>query len=179
MTTILTTAQELHTAGISAVPVRADGSKAPVPWDARTLIGDKDITRFWEKVNISQATECWEFTGAVDNYGRFWWNGHTGEAHRFAWVIANGDIPKGLHIDHLCRNRRCVNPKHLEPVTLGTNVLRGDGITAHNKRKTHCLRGHPLSGHNLYTSNDGNRHCRACAVARTKQWREWKRKNNG
>lgn len=65
-------------------------------------------------------------------------------AHRVAYELCIGPIPTGLTIDHLCRNTRCVNPKHLEAVTLRENILRGTGPTAHNAAKSACRRGHPF-----------------------------------
>ena len=73
-----------------------------------------------------------------------------------------GKVKDGLVIDHLCRHTSCVNPSHLEAVTPGENTLRGYGPTAMNARKTECVRGHSLSGDNLYVDPDGNRGCRAC-----------------
>lgn len=84
-------------------------------------------------------------------------------AHRYFWEKTNGPIPEGLVIDHLCRNRACVNLEHLEVVTGRENCLRGIGPTAINALKTHCSRhGHPLSGANLILHPDGRRECREC-----------------
>lgn len=85
-------------------------------------------------------------------------------AHRWSYEYHVGPIPDGMHIDHLCRNTRCVNPDHLEPVTPRVNNLRGASSPAANRRKTHCHKGHELSGSNLYiTPSSGYRHCRECA----------------
>ncbi len=97
----------------------------------------------WTRVEKSD--ECWLFTGPVgDGYGRIWVNGQRKYAHVAAYEQIHGHVPEGLVIDHLCRNRSCVNPAHLEPVTNRENVLRGNGITAVNARKTHCVHGHPF-----------------------------------
>jgi len=111
--------------------------------------------------------ECIEFAGRkrVDGYGEFKRNGKTYKAHRIAWEKANGPIPPGMQIDHLCRNPACVNVNHLEAVTQRVNILRGFGTAAINARKTKCKRGHPLEGSNLCKTLDGRRKCRACNSA--------------
>lgn len=92
-------------------------------------------------------------------------------AHRAAYEAFVGPIPKGLTIDHLCRNTRCVNPSHLEPTTIKENVMRGMAVSAINSRKTTCKRGHPLSGSNLYLSSKGYRTCATCHNTWTRQKR--------
>lgn len=126
---------------------------------------DRD-RRFWEKVRKG---ECWEWTGCITNrgYGLFQDGKKLRSVHRWSYERFIGQIPDGLTIDHLCRNRACVRPDHLEPVSARENVLRGIGISAENARKTECLRGHPLSGDNLYLYQ-GKRHCRACRAANDK-----------
>jgi hypothetical protein len=86
------------------------------------------------------------------------------QAHRVAWEIVNGRVPDGLVLDHLCRVRCCINPKHLEPVTDTENKLRGAGWTAQNARKAFCHAGHPLSGENLRINARGARLCKACLL---------------
>jgi hypothetical protein len=83
-------------------------------------------------------------------------------AHRVAWALEYGaypDYPSEV-LDHLCRNRACVNVEHLEITTIGENVLRGDTIAAQNKAKTHCHQGHDLS--EAWIEKNGKRHCRVC-----------------
>jgi hypothetical protein len=82
-------------------------------------------------------------------------------AHRVSYELYIGPIPDGLTIDHLCRVRHCVNPDHLEAVTLRENVLRGTNFSAINAAKTHCPQGHPYSGENLIITKGGRR-CREC-----------------
>ena len=82
--------------------------------------------------------------------------------HRLAYELVKGPIPQGLHIDHLCRNRICVNPDHMEPVTLVENVMRGESIFAKQARQTHCKRGHEFDEANTYVYKTGNRQCKKC-----------------
>jgi hypothetical protein len=86
--------------------------------------------------------------------------------HRLCWEAVYGPIPDGMTIDHLCRNRACVRLSHLEPVTLKVNLARGASPTADNGRKTHCVRGHALSGDNLRIDRGKGggaiRRCKAC-----------------
>jgi len=114
--------------------------------------------------SIDQASGCWNWTKHLDKdgYGILKVNGRDTKAHRFSYEHYVGPISEGLVIDHLCRNRKCVNPNHLEPVTPRTNVLRGKTITAKNKAKTHCIRGHEFSGANLSFRAGGRRKCLAC-----------------
>lgn len=119
---------------------------------------------------------CWEWPGAK-NYGY----GAIGlsingkpkmhYAHRVAWEAAYGHIPKGedarkWQLDHLCRNRACFNPNHLELVTQQENIRRGDaGI--HHKRKTHCKHGHPFDGPDARVKRKANgRFARVCLVCK-------------
>jgi hypothetical protein len=124
--------------------------------------------RFWSKVDKNGPVPehrpdlgpCWLWKAARNpkGYGIF---GKL-KAHRVAYELLIGPIPERHTLDHLCRNRACVNPAHTEPVTNKTNILRGISFSAQNARKTHCLRGHPLTGDNLYTYSDGERSCKTC-----------------
>jgi len=105
---------------------------------------------------------CWLWTGwgTHDGYGRFAVTQKVKfSAHRFAYELYRGPIPLGRTLDHLCRVRRCVNPAHLEPVSLRENILRGEGLAALNASKTHC----PEHLVNLVLLNSkGDRGCRLC-----------------
>lgn len=137
------------------------------------------IDRFSEKYVLDEEAGCWLWTGAIDlvGYGRIGEGGHNGRtllAHRVAYEHAVGPIPDGLTLDHLCRVRHCVNPDHLEAVTMGENVLRGDNPPAANARKTHCIRGHDLT--DAVRDKMGRRVCALCvAVRRDEAYRERQR----
>lgn len=105
-------------------------------------------TNFQSKYVVSTDTGCWDWiAGKFPNgYGAYL----TKYAHRFAYELHVGRIAPNMVVDHLCRNRGCVNPKHMEIVTRGENVLRGDAPTAINKRKTHCKHGHEFTFENTY-----------------------------
>ncbi len=124
-----------------------------------------EAERFWPKVEKTGA--CWLWTGALaGGSGQFWAGGKLVQAHRWAYEQANGPIPEGLTLDHLCRNRACVEVTHLEPVTNRVNILRGIGATALNARKARCKRGHRFTPENIYTRENGGRNCRQCKRAR-------------
>lgn len=115
-----------------------------------------------KRVIVSE-TGCWEWQGAVSRgYGSFYFLRTTWRAHRIAYLVWRGSFDYKLDLDHLCRNRTCVNPNHLEPVTPKVNVLRGVNHVVDQKKRTHCPKGHPYSGDNLIIRPSGRRGCRAC-----------------
>lgn len=136
--------------------------------------------RFWARVVRGDA--CWHWTGGKTGkgYGAFHVGGRTLGAHRVAYEALVGPVPDGLVLDHVrargCTSRACVNPAHLEPVTDGTNVLRGDSVSAVNARKEECRLGHPLAGDNLYVKPNGRRVCKACRRAQQAPWVRAKRR---
>lgn len=121
------------------------------------------LDRFMDKF-ICLPLGCWLWIASVSSgYGYFQYAGKREPAHRVSYKLFRGSIPKGLQIDHLCRVRRCVNPEHLEAVTVRENVLRGNGPTARHARKTHCPRGHEFTPENTYIwSIHKNRACKTC-----------------
>lgn len=125
--------------------------------------------RFAEKWREDQnGCHVWTAKKNAEGYGYFWLGGRDRRAHRIAWEWAKGPITEGRQLDHLCRNRACVNVDHLEPVTCRENVLRGVGPAAVNARKVQCVRGHELGAENVspHSLRRGDRECRTCMNAR-------------
>lgn len=124
---------------------------------ARTMILKK-VERVSKRFTVSK-NGCWVWEGSLNNkgYGRVNYKGNNWLAHRFFYELIKGDVPQGLVLDHLCRVPSCVNPNHLEPVTLKVNNQRSISAT-----KTHCKHGHELAGENLYEAS--YRKCKACTI---------------
>jgi hypothetical protein len=136
------------------------------------MLPESSVRTFMNKF-IAQPNGCWKWLGKPDRdgYGEFHSNYlKTKRAHRIAYELLCEPIPQGLVIDHLCLNRKCVNPTHMEIVTNKQNVLRGTGFTAQNAKKTHCLKGHDLSKTGrIYARN--MRQCMVCNADRARKYR--------
>ena len=140
------------------------------------MIMESERNRFFSK--IDKTNSCWNWIGSIQNdgYSAFWLHGKSISAHRLSYELFIGKIPNDMVIDHLCRNRKCVNPKHLECVTQRINLLRGNTIQSENAMKTECKNGHPLSDNNLDKSQlrHGHRVCKICL----NEYRRLKRYND-
>lgn len=128
------------------------------------------VERFWSKVGMGP-NGCWVWLGScsTDGYGQLSTphpQNSTVRAHRYGYELQVGPIPEGMHLDHLCRNIRCVRGDHLEPVTNRENIQRAApfGTLGKGERnKTHCPLGHPYDEANTYIhKSTGGRRCRAC-----------------
>lgn len=118
--------------------------------------------RFWAYVD-KQSNGCWLWTGYLTNgYGRFKIHGERIMAHRWIYEKEKGAIPEGYEIDHICRQRNCVNPEHLEIVTPRENMARSLNQGARALREDKCIHGHDYTVENTYYSPRGYRRCRAC-----------------
>jgi len=136
-----------------------------------SLFGDPRLpARFWAKVRVLDSG-CWEWVAARDTYGYGQYSPVHDKpvgAHRFAYERLIGPIPPPLVTDHLCRNRACVNPEHIQPVTNRENTLRGIGPSAINAVKTHCIQGHAFDDTNTWIHR-GTRWCRTCGRESTRR----------
>ena len=153
-------------------------------------VQEKDRKRFMDKVNVNDETGCWEWTASTSGggYGMFQIQGSQFMAHRVSYELNVGPIPEGLTLDHLCHNpdecknenhndcphRACVNPEHLEPVTMRENNMRAYSFTTINLAKDACPSGHPYDEENTKWYQ-GRRYCRACHKIHSREWARRKR----
>lgn len=159
--------------------------------DLADIAVDPRTVRFLGKVNKNgpipercpELGPCWLWKplGSVHGYGQFTFAGRVRLAHRVAHEIFIGPIPPGLTVDHLCNVRPCVNPRHLEAVTRAENLRRArtwENGASFQREKTHCPKGHPYSGDNLYLRPDGARGCRACGRRTSAEYKAKMRAEN-
>lgn len=125
---------------------------------------------------ITDGRGCWNWVGSIKpgGYGNITYKKVVYNAHRISFAVFSGTIPAGLTIDHLCKNRRCLNPQHMEIVTAGENALRGGSSPAMNAKKRVCKRGHELvslsdkrKGH-----SSAKRHCPICERMDALSWNQ-------
>lgn len=144
-----------------------------MPFGTRGLSLKEKIGHFIVKVPNAIGSECWHWTGCTRfGYARLFWKQKVHTVTKLAYREFVGDYPENMDLDHLCRNRTCVNPAHLEPVTRKENVNRG------LLKKTHCKHGHILEGNVYYTTRRGGqvrRACKICMKNDQKRYRERKR----
>lgn len=147
---------------------------------------NETLEKIIKAVKINLTNGCWEWQRPLsEGYGYlpFKSTRRNIRAHRLSYEIFKGSIPKGLTVDHLCCNRKCCNPDHLEVVTRGENARRGKGLEiTHNKRRlrTHCKNGHEYTSENTRIDNSKGRNarvCRICAKLKTRQYRASKVRN--
>lgn len=131
-----------------------------------------DADRVTLNVAVDEASGCWNWRLTIGRhgYGQMGVRRRTFLAHRFSYEALVGPIPSGMQLDHLCRNRPCVNPDHLEPVTPQVNIHRSPiAPGAINARKTHCPKGHGYTPSNTYYQRNGGRLCRTCQANRPRK----------
>lgn len=144
-------------------------------WQLHGAIPREALSRFLNRISVDRKCWSWRPPLTKSGYGQIRISGKLQYSHRVSYVLARGLIPSGLTIDHLCRNRACVNPDHLEAVSLRTNTLRGESPHAKNARKTHCINGHALTRENTFRTKRPGRACKACHLITCKKYREKRR----
>lgn len=138
------------------------------------MMTDKDVIRFLSKISVSESG-CWEWIGQLrKGYGIFSLKNQSKTAHRIMYeLMKDVKLEKGVELDHLCKNRKCVNPDHIEKVSGKDNTLRGMGPTAINARRKECINGHEFTPENTYIRpDDGARDCKTCARLAKQRQRE-------
>lgn len=123
------------------------------------------------RLTVDAETGCWNVSGSIasNGYPRMSRDGKDVNTHRVMFENWYGDVPEGAQLDHVCRNHRCCNPEHLEPVTQAENIARGMSPGAVAVRSNRCRRGHAFTPENTYTKpSTGHRMCRTC---RREHWK--------
>lgn len=130
-----------------------------------------------DKIMFEPTTGCWLWIASTTwgGYGQVAVNRKPKAAHRVVYRLLRGEIPDRMTCDHLCRNRACVNPDHIEIVTQRINLLRGVGRTAINASRTHCPQGHVYDEHNTGRARKGSRYCKTCIRLRVRDYYARKR----
>lgn len=140
---------------------------------------DKQLRNFYDKIRLPNENGCMLWNGATARgYGRVRLDKTLFPAHRVSYYLAYGQPSPYLVLDHICGDRSCVNPDHLEPVTPKENILRGAGFTASHAKKTHCPKGHPYKGSNLTIGSKGERRCKICDRDWHRNYRSQKKETN-
>lgn len=169
----------------TSAPARTEQSDAALP-RPRTVPMGSTAVRLLRKVQVDPETGCWNWSGSITpgGYGQIGIGSlkdgsrRLAAAHRVAYEIFVGAIPVGYQLDHLCRNRRCIHPNHLQPVTHAENVRRGEA-GRHWAQKTHCPHGHPYDDENT-RSYKGRRFCRECGrIKERRRYAAMKAASNG
>jgi hypothetical protein len=126
--------------------------------------------RFWSKVWPCPNTGCWHWGGTIHHtgYGSYWYGYRSVLPHRYIYEVIHGPLPPVMKVDHICRNKSCVNPAHLDAVTQRENIIRGMAPASVNAAKTHCIHGHPFAGDNLIVRCYGS-HPRRCCLECTRE----------
>lgn len=133
----------------------------------------RDIVERLDERKIIDENGCWIWSGPLAHgtgYGSLHWRGGPKLVHRVSYIVYKGEIESKMVIDHLCRNKLCFNPDHLESVTTKENILRGTSPAAINSKKEYCINGHNLE-ENAYTY-DSKRLCRVCRKDAAKRFRD-------
>lgn len=122
----------------------------------------------WKHIQLTPSCWFWKGSKTCNGYGQMSFAGKRHLAHRFVYELLEGKIPETADLDHLCRNRNCVNPAHLDYVSRRDNLLRGT-LRNQNSDVTHCIRRHSFTVENTYLTKDNRRQCRICIKIRYKK----------